>query len=59
MSVEKLLFVEVWPESEFLTATNEELEIKIECEKGFLGSLDQRERAQHHLTLRGVPHVAD
>ena len=50
-----LLFSEIWDDHEFATACAEALQLKIEYEKGFLGSLDQREKAQRHLALRGVP----
>jgi len=49
------LFTEVWDEAEFENACSEALSIKIKYESGFLGSLDQRERALRHLKLRGVP----
>jgi hypothetical protein len=51
----KKLFIEDWDEFEFQTACTEAIQIKLEYEKGFLGSLDQREGAKRHLVSRGVP----
>jgi hypothetical protein len=50
----KLLFTDFWDDLEFQTTCTEAIQIKLEYEKGFLGSLDQRERAERHLTARGV-----
>jgi hypothetical protein len=50
----KLLFIEDWDELEFQTACTEAIQIKIEYEKGFLGSLEQRKTAERHLALRVV-----
>jgi hypothetical protein len=58
-NTKKLLFIDVWPESEFAAASDEEIEIKLEYEAGYLGSLGQIEMARRHLAARAVQYVAD
>jgi len=49
----KLLFAEVWPDSEFAEADNDEIQAKIEYEaESYLGSLHQIEMARRHLAAR-------